>query len=153
MTTNATVLKLLRQHANNCPSHRGNARKIRESVRRDAETMREAIKNKGWLAIGRGGWTLHISPNSSLHGYDDGEPFRTLCARAGLIVWDSREVEFSRAAHIAIRCPMPGFKADCDGQLFKAGALSFVPAIEIARLWRDAGAWTANVTGAADSGL
>lgn len=87
--------------------HAEAAAKERESIRRNVQHIREALANGGWLSIGRGGATLHTSPNSRLEGIH-GHTIAA-CIAAGVPTLDSTGCDFDRVWDLAVRGPMPGF--------------------------------------------
>lgn len=95
----------------------------------------------GYLAIGRGGFTLHFGHGARLSGHD-ADAAKRACAAAGLPVIDSRRVPIGRVAELAISGPMvavghPPCPEPCH-------ALSYAPLALVAERYRAAGAEVLN---------
>ncbi len=62
------------------------------------------ITEGGHLGVGRGGATLFYAPGASISSCDI-EPIKNACIKAGLLVIDSRLVDFGKVAQIMINGP------------------------------------------------
>ena len=98
--------KQLRKQGNTAEARK----RERESFRNNVEQLTETIENGGFLTRGRGGDTLHISPNHRCEGLHPGN-VRAIYA-AGIPVVDTRTISGDKIVSWAFRGPMPGFKTD-----------------------------------------
>ena len=94
----------------------------RAAVRSMLGEIRATLANDGWLQIGRGGATLHYSPNAHVEGL---HPHHIrACIAAGIPTLDSTGMKVEDVYELAVRGPMPGFVdetfgTDPDGSLSK----------------------------------
>ncbi len=84
------------------------------------QEIRAARANDGWLQIGRGGASLHYTPNAHVEGLH-GHHIRA-CIAAGIPTLDSRNMSVQDVYELAVRGPMTGFVdssfgPDADGNL------------------------------------
>jgi hypothetical protein len=101
-----TVRSFLNQDAKNWWYHaelrrQGQIREARrrehQSIRDNVKTLRLAIKNGGFITLGRGGWTLHISSGHTHSGYGcDDSGMVKAAIHLGLHGWDSRVIPDER---------------------------------------------------------
>lgn len=99
-------------------------RRERASIRHSLDTLREALAGGGYLAIGRGGWTLHVSDNRRVEHYGGiTAPTPRACLLLGIPVLDSTTVPDDRLADL-IRLPMVGIQRTSARPW---GSLSFAP--------------------------
>jgi hypothetical protein len=98
-------------------------RRERASIRHSLDTLREALAG-GYLAIGRGGWTLHVSDNRRVEHYGGiTAPTPRACLLLGIPVLDSTTVPDDRLVDL-IRLPMVGIQRTSARPW---GSLSFAP--------------------------
>jgi len=90
----------------------------------------------GHLAIGRGGFGLYFDRGAHLSGYDC-EPLKAACITAGLPVIDSRMVDFSAVARLAIKGPMIAVGEPPSSPPYHA--FSYAPLAVVAASYRAAG--------------
>lgn len=96
----------------------------RASIRHSLTTLREALAGGGHLAIGRGGWTLHVSDNRRVEHYGGiTAPTPRACLLLGIPVLDSTTVPDNRHVDL-IRLPMVGIQRTSTRPW---GSLSFAP--------------------------
>ena len=99
-------------------------RRERRSIRNTLADLREALKGGGYLAIGRGGWTLYISDNRRVEHYGGiAEPTPQACLHLGIPILDSTTIPDDRLVDL-IRLPMVGIQRR-DARPW--GSLSFAP--------------------------
>jgi len=102
--------------------HAEASRRERAHVRSCIQEIRATLANDGWLQIGRGGTTLHYSPNAHVEGL---HPHHIrACIAAGIPTLDSTNMDVRDVYELAVRGPMPGFVdetfgTDPDGSLSK----------------------------------
>ena len=90
------------------------------SIRSSIQEIRAARANDGWLQIGRGGASLHYTPNAHVEGLHS-HHIRA-CIAAGIPTLDSRNMSVKDVYELAVRGPMTGFVdssfgPDADGNL------------------------------------
>ncbi len=113
----------------------------RRSIRGNARHLRECVANGGYLAIGRGGWTLHIADGHTLSGYGADTDGVVLAAlHLGIPCIDSRSVPDSRIVE-TVRLPMVGLSRVDPAPW---GALSYAPLAYVAEQYRRLGAMLTN---------
>lgn len=95
----------------------------------------------GHLAFGRGGFSLRYE-DGWLSGCDC-EAVKTAAIAAGLPVIDSRDVDFSKVAELAIRGPMVAVGREADPPPWRS--LSYAPLIVVAEAYASAGAEAPNL--------
>lgn len=67
--------------------------KENQALRSNIKSLRETIKNSGYLSIGRGGWTLHINDGHSLQHYGGIEqPLPVVCKLLNIPIIDSTTI-------------------------------------------------------------
>jgi len=130
-TRTATVLRELRASASEWWYHTDlrkqgrieEARQLeRASMRSTLGEIRATLANDGWLSIGRGGATLHYSPNAHVEGL---HPHHIrACIAAGIPTLDSTAMDIKDVYELSVRGPMPSFTdepfgTDPDGGLSK----------------------------------
>ncbi|CAM5278264.1 hypothetical protein ATER59S_00358 [Aquamicrobium terrae] len=98
----------------------------------------------GHLAVGRGGFILHFRNGAMLSGYDC-ETIKAQCIAAGLPVIDSRPVDISDVAKLALKGPMIAVGRKPDPTPWHG--FSYAPLGEIAAAYAAAGAEVWNVPG------
>ena len=85
--------------------------KERESIRRNARHLRDALACGGFATVGRGGWSLRTSETATLQGYGGTDyPVIAAAIRVGIPVIDTRTIPEDRIAAHALRGPMPGIR-------------------------------------------
>jgi hypothetical protein len=90
------------------------------STRSSLQDIRATLANDGWLQIGRGGATLHYSPNAHVEGL---HPHHIrACIAAGIPTMDSTGLDIGDVYELSVRGPMAGFAdsafgPDPDGSL------------------------------------
>lgn len=110
--TNHIGLKV-RAEARSWWAYKGDIRAQRRSVRGTIDTIRQLIRNRGWIDIGRGGVTVHFAPGSKVQTYGDGEPYTSAAIKAGVLVIDSRPVtDWPALVHYSVSGPMAGWPQD-----------------------------------------
>lgn len=124
-----TVLRELRASAKEWWYHvelrkQGRLEEARErergSMRSTLQEIRATLANDGWLSIGRGGATLHYSPNAHVEGL---HPHHVrACIAAGIPTLDSTAMDIKDVYELSVRGPMAGFAdsafgPDLDGSL------------------------------------
>jgi hypothetical protein len=103
----------------------------------DTYISRALATDGGHLSIGRGGFTLYFARGAHLSGYDC-EPVKAACIAAGLPVIDSRMVDFSAVARLAIKGPMIAVGEPSSPPPYHS--LSYAPLTVVAASYRAAGA-------------
>lgn len=79
------------------------ARKLeRESLRNEVQRLREVKVNKGFMSIGRGGATLHVSRNVEVQGL--WPCHQAIYKKAGVPTVDTTRIRDKRIAKV-LRCP------------------------------------------------
>jgi hypothetical protein len=118
-----------------------------ETEERYGDYIREAlITEGGHLAIGRGGFTMHLARGAYLSGHDC-ETIKAACIAAGLPVIDSRGLAFEVVCDLAVRGPMVAVGEPASPPPW--GAFSYAPLASVADAYRAAGAEVWNVPAAA----
>ena len=103
----------------------------------DTYISRALVTEGGHLSIGRGGFSLYFGRGAHLSGYDC-EPVKAACVAAGLVVIDSRMVDFATVARLAIKGPMIAVGEPPSPPPYHA--LSYAPLTVVASAYRAAGA-------------
>lgn len=101
----------LREYGNIAEARRGEHRSLRDTVR----TLRDGLRNGGFITIGRGGWSFHYAEGCTLSGYGGDEDDETIQAAIalGIPVCDSRTVPDERICE-TVGFPMPGLSRSGD---------------------------------------
>lgn len=109
--------------------------------------IRDALSTEGgYLAIGRGGFTLYFARGAYLSGHDC-ETIKAACIAAGLPVIDSRGLPFEVVYDLAVRGPMVAVGEPADPPPWDA--FSYAPLSAVADAYRAAGAEVWNLPHAA----
>ncbi|GLI95567.1 hypothetical protein [Methylocystis echinoides] len=103
--------------------------------------VRALATQGGHLFIGRGGFSLHYE-NGWLGGYDC-ETVKAAAIAAGLPVIDSRKVDFSKVAELAIGGPIITVGQPADPPPWDP--LSYAPLVAVAEAYARAGADVCNL--------
>lgn len=154
-----SIYKILNEEAQSWRYHRdlrkqGNCiearKRERASILSHVPTLRDAVENKGWFTIGRGGWCLSYKPGCRLtHCFNRDTPaMMKCCIKLGLPVLDSREID---DAHIdyTVTMPMPGFAEDVD-RVEEYNMLSYIDPLDWYKMHAMIGAVIHNVDGIED---
>ncbi len=85
-------------------------RRERASIRSSMDRLRETLAGGGYLAIGRGGWTLYVSDNRTVSHYGGIDaPTPQACLLLGIPILDSTTIPDDRLLDL-IRLPMVGIQ-------------------------------------------
>ena len=103
----------------------------------DAYIVRALATEGGHLSIGRGGFSLYFDRGAHLSGYDS-ETIKAACIGAGLPVIDSRIVDFTAVAGLAIDGPVIAVCEPPSPPPYHA--LAYAPLAVVAVAYRAAGA-------------
>lgn len=76
----------------------------RQSIKRWAAQFRETMRNRGYLSIGRGGNTLHVSAHTTVSGFS--WAIAEAAKEIGVIVIDTTIIPLPAVAKLAISGPM-----------------------------------------------
>jgi hypothetical protein len=112
-------------------------RRERDSIKSHTKYLRETLDNGGYLSIGRGGWTLHISDNHRLSHYGGIErPISQCCLILGIPIIDSTVVN-DKDIFRSIKFPMVGILKPTPPPF---DSLSYAPLEYVANLYKEIGA-------------
>jgi hypothetical protein len=128
---------------------RGQDQEAREkehrSLRSNIKSLREAIKNGGYLSIGRGGWTLHIDDGHTLHHYGGIEqPFPLACKLLNIPIIDSTSIPDDLISQV-ISFPCIAIRRDDEGR--PLDPFSYARLKDIAGRYKKLGATIYNLGG------
>ena len=99
-------------------------RRERASIREQVRRLRTTLANGGYLHVGRGGWSLHVSDASRLEGHGGiGDAIPQACLLVGIPVLDTTTVPDENLLPL-LRLPMIGIQR-CDPEPWSS--TSFAP--------------------------
>jgi len=134
-----TVLDLLRADALPWSTDQTPSQKIVDDHIRH---MREADANGGFVTLGRGGWTVHITKHHTWSGYGCDSAIVKAFIAAGMLVIDTRSVALKPLAELIVRGPMLVPDAEADPKPWTA--LSNAAVSEMVPIYIAAGATVHN---------
>ena len=118
------------------------ARRRADVDRQDEYITKALTVPGGHLSIGRGGFSLHFKRGATLSGYDI-EDMKARCLARGLPVIDTREVPLDILSVEIIRNPLIAVDEEPDPEPWCC--IDKAPLAEMARRYRDLGAFVANI--------
>ena len=111
--------------------------KERQSIKSSLKALRETQTNNGWLSIGRGGWTLNISPGHRMEHYGGlNEPIPLACLLLGIPIIDSTTIPDDQIIK-TVNFPMAHHTAQHKDSY---GPFDYAPLIDVAPMYAALGA-------------